>query len=275
MTRRRAFTLIELLVSVAVITLLIALLLPALGKARIAARTTVCLANQRSMVTAWTLYANDFSDRAMPLAYFSNADIGSGEQRFWFGTHGTATTPPDHAQGFLTPYLDSTLSPRSVFECPAQPWGTYRPQGPFAAENLLGRGWPTSTYGYNGYYLSPEKTPGWSGAIGHRPWRRVFEIRHPGTLFVFADAMLPTSTLRNCALLDPPELFTAAGWIANASPTTAFRHAGAAATAAADGSVRVHRASPEWLVSDRMKIGSVGLNPAVHYVPDAAEWCPP
>lgn len=271
---KRAFSLIELLVAVAVIALLIGILLPSLGKARDSGRAAMCLANQRSMTAAWTLYANDFQDRVMPLAYFSEAEIGAGEQVFWFGTHGTTQAPPDHCRGFLSPYLDSALSPRSVFECPSQAWGTYRAQGPFTAENLHGRGWPTSTYGYNGYYLSPNYTPGWSSSIGHRPWRRLFDLTRPDSLFVFADAMLPSSTLRNSALLDPPELFTAGGWVANSSPTTSFRHSDSAATSAADGSVRMHRAKPEWLVNSRYRIGSVGTNASDHYVPDASEWRP-
>ncbi|MBU0640270.1 MAG: type II secretion system GspH family protein [Planctomycetes bacterium] len=62
MRARHAFTLIELLVVVAIIALLMAILLPALREARERAKTTVCLANQKNLVWAFTMYADDNSD---------------------------------------------------------------------------------------------------------------------------------------------------------------------------------------------------------------------
>jgi prepilin-type N-terminal cleavage/methylation domain-containing protein len=256
---RRAFTLIELLVTIAIIALLAGIMLPALSGARNAGRSAACLSQLRQLGAGWTLYAGDYRDRAMPLAYWSFEDIGTGEAVYWWGTHGTATTPVDHSRGFLSPYLDASLGPVSVYNCPAQAWGTYRPQGP--------GGSPTSTYGYNGYYLSPSKTPGWAFTIGHRPWRRLGDIREPSALFVFADAMLAGSPPRNTALLDPPRLWSGSSWEENFAPTTSFRHACAAQAVNADGSARGWRAEGEL---DR-GVGSVGDN-APHYVPDAAEW---
>jgi len=72
MTRSRGFTLIELLVVVAIIALLIAILLPAIGKTKEITRRTVCGTNLKAQGSALGIYAQQFSDL---LPAFSN---GSG-----------------------------------------------------------------------------------------------------------------------------------------------------------------------------------------------------
>jgi prepilin-type N-terminal cleavage/methylation domain-containing protein/prepilin-type processing-associated H-X9-DG protein len=58
-----AFTLVELLVVIAMIGVLSALLLPALGRARARAQGIACLNNTRQLGLAWLLYADDHEAR--------------------------------------------------------------------------------------------------------------------------------------------------------------------------------------------------------------------
>jgi len=61
--RSRAFTLIELLVVIMIIVLLIGLLLPAVAKARGAARQSLCLGRTEQMGVATHSYASDYLDK--------------------------------------------------------------------------------------------------------------------------------------------------------------------------------------------------------------------
>ena len=66
MSRKSGFTLIELLVVMAIMAMLVSVLLPALGKARDAARLAVCLSNEKSIVNAMIADAADHNGRYVP-----------------------------------------------------------------------------------------------------------------------------------------------------------------------------------------------------------------
>jgi len=261
---RCAFTLIELLVVLAVISALIGILLPAIARTRESARTTRCLANVRQIGLAWTMYAGDFDDRAAPYR------VGGAESSpYWWGAEDESAQRIDYTQGAISAYLDSALHDGSVYQCPEQPSGSYSNQSRIDQV--------TSTYGYNGYGLAPSTTehPG----VANKRWSRLSDLRRPDELFVLGDSMLVLSSLRNSALLDPPEIFQVWGWFKNYSPTTSFRHhrpkngdPGSTVTVRADGSARTTGGEKAWMVNPEHALGSVGTQNDPHYVPDWQRW---
>ncbi|MEP0843573.1 MAG: type II secretion system protein [Phycisphaerae bacterium] len=73
---RKAFTLIEILVVVAIIALLVAILLPSLGRARWQSRMVICKANLQQLGVAFMMYANG-NNTYFPLT------AGSGNDSFY------------------------------------------------------------------------------------------------------------------------------------------------------------------------------------------------
>ena len=83
--RTRAFTLIELLVVVSIIAVLIGLLLPALGSARLAARSVACLSTMRQIQIGSLMYSEDNRGRLIEPG-LPEGGIGPREELAWVNT---------------------------------------------------------------------------------------------------------------------------------------------------------------------------------------------
>ena len=59
MRMKKGFTLIELLVVIAIIAVLMAILFPALNRAKEQGKRTMCLGNLKALTLSWIMYADD------------------------------------------------------------------------------------------------------------------------------------------------------------------------------------------------------------------------
>lgn len=105
MSRRLGFTLIELLVVVSIIVILMAVLLPSLGRAKSVANTTKCLGNLRQIMKGTQVYAHENGD----FAPYGRAANPYGTRNTWYTN--------------LSPYLTTGLAAIDVTK-PATPPGS-------------------------------------------------------------------------------------------------------------------------------------------------------
>ena len=106
------FTLVELLVVIGIIALLIALLLPALGRARESANQVVCLSNLRQLGMSFVMYANQNQGR-FPGA--SPQTSGTAQMRPWDWIYWQSGRDPKDSA--IVPYIGDFQE--RVFRCPS------------------------------------------------------------------------------------------------------------------------------------------------------------
>ena len=110
---KRGFTLIEVLVVIAIVSLLIAITLPALGSARTTARQTLSLTNVRSIGQTFSMYVDTHGTYPFP-GQVEDVDVPGGELIYsfeWFPRGAIVATSSIWQFGTLWPALVSNITP--------------------------------------------------------------------------------------------------------------------------------------------------------------------
>jgi prepilin-type processing-associated H-X9-DG protein/prepilin-type N-terminal cleavage/methylation domain-containing protein len=120
---RTGFTLVELLVVIGIISVLVAVLMPALGAARRQAQTIQCGSHLRTIGQAMQLYANDNKGR-IPRDYWYDLEYKQGHI-LWAEAFGKYVGHPLPEVRDLSQARDGILGPEfariGVYQCPAFP----------------------------------------------------------------------------------------------------------------------------------------------------------
>jgi len=208
---KAGFTLVELLVVISIITLLMGILMPVLGRAREAARSTICMGNVRRISMAGYIYSiegdGDFPPYRMRRVKPTDPDgyvneYGRKNPRWqWFFDHGIGPVinPSPHVESINKKgYFDdddTLIITNDYFMCPS-----------FKHGRIDQRDIRNGSYGYNYQYLgNPRLTE--DGIHFQNFPVYLTKIRRPSETVIIADSRgggIPHG--KHSYTLDPPKI---------------------------------------------------------------------
>ena len=160
--KTKIFTLIELLIVIAMIAILAAMLLPALGKAREKARSIQCMGQVRQWTSGFILYANESND------YFpNNLTLGSNWENYnmWYKSVGER----------INVDILKVTGAKTMLICPSDKKGFLYNSG--------------ISYGYNAFY-NAAKYAGYNGAgqsAGYGAGSRITKVKFPSLTLCYGE----------------------------------------------------------------------------------------
>ena len=221
MRRSKAFTLIELLVVISIIAILLAVMLPALGKAKNLAQGSACKGNLKNYCYAVAMYTDD-SDGKFPVpercyftlstAYPVEAGLASPLHLRWCNGDVNLKDHPEYAGPFFR-YIASD----QAFICPTFKTLAVRNSDDhfFAADTAKLKNYkPWYNYTMNAY-LGSESPDVKSTKIS-----KIVEVKHPSTTYSFVEESSLVDTAYNASglndtFMEPGTDTMVQTWLAN------------------------------------------------------------